>query len=83
MHLFSVYDVTREYGKPYSYVDITEEYDNMVKNPRIRSRVINASELEESIGKLQQESGYPYILNVDTANRANHVPGKIIMSNLC
>ncbi|MBA1394566.1 ribonucleotide-diphosphate reductase subunit alpha, partial [Lactobacillus sp. XV13L] len=31
----------------------------------------------------QQESGYPYILNIDTANRANPIAGKIIMSNLC
>ena len=33
--------------------------------------------------KLQQESGYPYVVNIDTANRANPVDGKIIMSNLC
>ena len=30
---------------------------------------INARELETEISKLQQESGYPYIVNVDTANR--------------
>ena len=33
--------------------------------------------------ELQQESGYPYVVNIDTANRANPVDGKIIMSNLC
>ncbi len=32
---------------------------------------------------MQQESGYPYVVNIDTANRANPVDGKIIMSNLC
>ena len=32
---------------------------------------------------MQQESGYPYIINIDTANRANPVDGKIVMSNLC
>src|SRR5699024_5568300 len=35
------------------------------------------------ISRLQQESGYPYILNIDTANKTNPVDGKIIMSNLC
>ena len=83
MHLFSPYDVSKAYGVPFSFVNITEEYDNMVKNPKIKSTVVRARDLDNEIGKLQQESGYPYILNVDTANRANAVGGKIIMSNLC
>jgi ribonucleoside-diphosphate reductase, alpha subunit len=83
MYLFSPYSVEKEYGVPFSYVDITEEYDNLVANPRIRKTKIRARDLENEISKLQQESGYPYIINVDTANRANPVHGKIIMSNLC
>ena len=39
--------------------------------------------MENEISKLQQESGYPYIINIDTANKNNPVDGKIIMSNLC
>ncbi|MGG5357673.1 MULTISPECIES: class 1b ribonucleoside-diphosphate reductase subunit alpha [unclassified Enterococcus] len=83
MYLFSPYSVEKEYGVPYSYVDITKEYDNMVANPNIRKQKIKARDLENEISKLQQESGYPYIVNVDTANRANPIDGKIIMSNLC
>lgn len=83
MYLFSPYDVEREYGKPFSYVDITAEYDNMVANNTIKKTKIPARELEDEISKLQQESGYPYVVNVDTANRANPIQGKIIMSNLC
>lgn len=83
MYLFSPYSVEKEYGKPFSYVDITTEYDNLVNNPNIRKTKIKARDLENEISKLQQESGYPYILNVDTANRSNPVHGKIIMSNLC
>lgn len=83
MYLFSPYDVERTYGKPFSYVDITKEYDNMVANPKIRHKKIKARNLENEISKLQQESGYPYIVNIDTANRANPIAGKIIMSNLC
>jgi ribonucleoside-diphosphate reductase alpha chain len=83
MYLFSPYSVEKEYGVPFSYVDITKEYDNFVMNPRIRKTKIRARDLENEISKLQQESGYPYIINIDTANRSNPIDGKIIMSNLC
>ncbi|MGM0153393.1 class 1b ribonucleoside-diphosphate reductase subunit alpha [Enterococcus sp. 3G6_DIV0642] len=83
MYLFSPYSVEKEYGVPFSYVDITKEYDNLVMNPRIRKTKIRARDLENEISKLQQESGYPYIINIDTANRSNPIDGKIIMSNLC
>ncbi|ETY75230.1 class 1b ribonucleoside-diphosphate reductase subunit alpha [Lactiplantibacillus fabifermentans] len=83
MYLFSPYGVEREYGEPFSYVDITKEYDNMVKNPNIKKTKIKARDLENEISKLQQESGYPYVVNVDTANRDNPIDGKIVMSNLC
>lgn len=83
MHLFSPYDVERIYGKPFSYVDITAEYDQLVANPEIKKTTVNARELETEISKLQQESGYPYVINIDTANRDNPIDGKIVMSNLC
>ncbi|OFI49385.1 ribonucleotide-diphosphate reductase subunit alpha [Floricoccus tropicus] len=83
MYLFSPYDVERIYGKPFSYVDITAEYDNMVANPEIDKKKIRARDLEQEIAKLQQESGYPYIVNIDTANNANPIDGRIVMSNLC
>ena len=83
MYLFSPYSVEKEYGIPFSYIDITKEYDNLVMNPNIRKTKIKARDLENEISKLQQESGYPYIINIDTANRSNPIDGKIIMSNLC
>ena len=83
MYLFSPYDVERIYGAPFSYVDITKEYENMVNNPEIRKSKLRARDLEQEISKLQQESGYPYIVNIDTVNKANPIDGKIIMSNLC
>ncbi|WP_373470965.1 class 1b ribonucleoside-diphosphate reductase subunit alpha [Carnobacterium alterfunditum] len=83
MYLFSPYSVEKEYGIPFSYIDLSTEYDNMVANDTIKKTQINARELEQEISRLQQESGYPYILNIDTANNTNPVDGKIIMSNLC
>lgn len=83
MYLFSPHDVKREYGRPLSEIDITAEYDNMVANENIRKSRIKARELETEISNLQNESGYPYIINIDHANRANPVHGTIMMSNLC
>ncbi|EHI68588.1 class 1b ribonucleoside-diphosphate reductase subunit alpha [Streptococcus ictaluri] len=83
MYLFSPYSVEKEYGIPFNYINITEMYDELVANPKINKSKIKARDLETEISKLQQESGYPYIINIDTANKANPVDGKIIMSNLC
>lgn len=83
MYLFSPYDVEREYGEPFNYVDITAEYDNMVANPRIKKSKLRARDLENEISKMQQESGYPYIINIDTVNAANPIHGKVVSSNLC
>lgn len=83
MYLFSPHDVEKEYGVPFSHVDITKEYDNMVENKNIHKSKIKARELETEISNLQNESGYPYIINIDHANRANPVDGTITMSNLC
>ena len=83
MYLFSPFDVERIYGIPFGYIDVTKEYDNLVNNDNIKKYKIKARDLEMEISKLQQESGYPYVVNIDTANRANAVDGKIIMSNLC
>lgn len=83
MYLFSPYDVEKVYGIPFSYVDITKEYDNMVNNPKIRKSKIKARQLETEISNLQNESGYPYIINIDTANGENPIDGTIVMSNLC
>ncbi|MFZ2787030.1 MAG: ribonucleotide reductase N-terminal alpha domain-containing protein, partial [Trichococcus flocculiformis] len=52
MYLFSPYDVERIYGKPFSYVDITAEYENLVNNPEISKSKIRARDLENEISKL-------------------------------
>ncbi|RAG74231.1 ribonucleotide-diphosphate reductase subunit alpha, partial [Burkholderia multivorans] len=83
MYLFSPYDVERVYGIPFSDVDVTEKYEEMVDNASIRKKKINAREFFQTLAEIQFESGYPYIMFEDTVNRANPIDGKIIMSNLC
>jgi ribonucleoside-diphosphate reductase alpha chain len=83
MYLFSPYDVERVCGKPMSDVSITEIYQQLVDDPRIRKSKIKARELFEKIAELQFESGYPYIVYEDTVNKENPIDGRINMSNLC
>ena len=83
MYLFSPYDVERVYGKPFADINITENYADMVEDPRIRKQKINARQFFQTIAEIQFESGYPYIMFEDTVNRANPIEGRINMSNLC
>jgi ribonucleoside-diphosphate reductase alpha chain len=83
MYLFSPYDVEKVYGKPMSDISVTELYQKMVDDPRIRKTKIKARELFEKIAELQFESGYPYIVYEDTVNKENPIDGRINMSNLC
>ena len=83
MALFSPYDVERIYGKAFGDVAISELYDELVADDRIRKKTINARDFFQTLAEIQFESGYPYIMYEDTVNRANPIGGRINMSNLC
>ncbi|MCE7517618.1 class 1b ribonucleoside-diphosphate reductase subunit alpha [Vreelandella titanicae] len=83
MYLFSPYDVERVYGVPFGDISVTEKYQEMVADARIRKHKINARAFFQTLAELQFESGYPYIMFEDTVNRANPIAGRINMSNLC
>jgi ribonucleoside-diphosphate reductase alpha chain len=83
MYLFSPYDVERAYGKPFADIGITEHYDEMVADSRIRKTAIDTRGFFQTLAELQFESGYPYLLFEDTATRANPLGGRITHSNLC
>lgn len=83
MYLFSPHDVERVYGIPFSDISVTEKYHEMVDDKRIRKKKIKARAFFQTLAEIQFESGYPYIMFEDTVNRANPIPGRIAMSNLC
>ena len=83
MALFSPYDIERIYGKAFGDVAISERYDELVADDRIRKKYINARDFFQRLAEIQFESGYPYIMYEDTVNRANPIAGRINMSNLC
>jgi ribonucleoside-diphosphate reductase alpha chain len=83
MYLFSPYDVENVYGVPFGDISVTEKYQEMVDDARIKKTKIKARELLQRIAELQFESGYPYVMYEDTVNAANPIEGRINMSNLC
>ena len=83
MYLFSPYDVERVYGVPFGDISVTEKYDEMVANPEISKKKIDARKFFSTLAELQFESGYPYVMFEDTVNAANPIEGRINMSNLC
>ena len=83
MYLFSPYDVERIYGKPFTEISVTEKYDEMVNDHRIKKTKISARTFFQTIAELQFESGYPYLMFEDTVNEVNPIDGRITMSNLC
>ena len=83
MYLFSPHDVEKVYGVPFSEISVTEKYEEMVDDKRIRKSKVNAREFFQTIAEIQFESGYPYVMFEDTVNRMNPIEGRINMSNLC
>ncbi|WP_211279954.1 class 1b ribonucleoside-diphosphate reductase subunit alpha [Bifidobacterium eulemuris] len=83
MALFSPYDVERVYGLPFADISVSERYDEMVADERIRKTYIDARKFFTTLAELQFESGYPYLMFEDTVNRANPIAGRVTMSNLC
>lgn len=85
MYLFYPHTVYKEYGVHLDDMDITAMYDELVNNPRVRKKKVVARDLILKIAQTQMESGYPYIMFVDNANRYHALKkiGRIKFSNLC
>lgn len=75
MHLFSPYDVLREYGTPLSDLSVSDHYDDLVAHPGIRKTTVSAREFFKTLAELQFESGYPYILFEDTVTGRTRLRG--------
>ncbi|MBL0701709.1 MAG: class 1b ribonucleoside-diphosphate reductase subunit alpha, partial [Spiroplasma sp.] len=85
LHLFHPYTVYKEYGIHLDDMDLNERYEELVSNPKVEAIIINAREMLQKIAVTQFESGYPYLVFIDQANKANPLKeiGRIKMSNLC
>lgn len=83
--MFYPHNVFKIYGKTLDDLNIDEMYDELVANPQIRKREASARDILNQIAKMQLQSGYPYLVFKDNANKVHPLKniGEIKQSNLC
>ncbi|WP_368263042.1 class 1b ribonucleoside-diphosphate reductase subunit alpha [Clostridium disporicum] len=84
-YVFAPHTVYQATGKHLDEIDLNEEYESLVNNPKIKKRLLNPRKILVNISKMQFESGYPYIMFSDNANKDHALKelGRVKMSNLC
>ena len=84
-YTFNPHTVFLEYGKYLDDMDMNEMYEELVDNPNVKKKKIDARELLVKISQSQKESGYPYLFFKDNANKEHALKeiGDIKFSNLC
>lgn len=84
-YLIYPHTVMQEYGKYLDEMDMDEMYDELITNPNIKKKKINARHLLVKIAQTQKESGYPYIFFKENANNEHALKGvgNVKFSNLC
>ncbi|WP_028298492.1 class 1b ribonucleoside-diphosphate reductase subunit alpha [Olivibacter sitiensis] len=84
-YLFYPHTVFREYGQYLDEMDMDAMYEQLVSNPKVKKRKVNARHLIIKIAQTQKESGYPYLFFKDNANRGHALNGigSVKFSNLC
>jgi len=84
-YLIYPHTVMQEYGRYLDEMDMDEMYDELITNPNVRKKKVNARHLLVKIAQTQKESGYPYIFFKENANRAHALNGlgRVKFSNLC
>lgn len=84
-YAFYPHSVYKKYKVHLDDIKMDEWYDKLASDDEIRKKEINPRQMLTKIAQMQQESGYPYVMFVDTANKQHTLKdvGMIKMSNLC
>ena len=84
-YLIYPHTVKQEYNQYLDEIDMDAMYDELITNPNVKKKKINARHLLVKIAQTQKESGYPYIFFKENTNRAHALNGigKVKFSNLC
>ncbi|MBC6695761.1 class 1b ribonucleoside-diphosphate reductase subunit alpha [Terrisporobacter mayombei] len=84
-YAFYPHCVYKKYGVHLDEIKMDEWYDKLANDEDIRKKEINPRQMLTKIAQMQQESGYPYVIFIDTANKEHVLKdvGTIKMSNLC
>ena len=84
-YMFGPHSIYEEYGLILDDINLEDYYDEFVANENIIKRKFNARDMLNLIAQTQLQSGYPYLMFKDNANK-NHALsdiGQVKMSNLC
>ena len=84
-YLIYPHTVMQEYGQFLDEMDMDKMYDELITNPNVKKKKINARHLLVKIAQTQKESGYPYIFFKENTNRVHALNeiGQVKFSNLC
>ena len=83
--MFGPHSIYEEYGLVLDDIDIAKHYDEFVANENIMKRKFDARDMLNLIAQTQLQSGYPYLMFKDNANKDHALReiGQVKMSNLC
>ena len=84
-YAFYPHSIYKKYGVNLDEISMDEWYEKLANDKDIRKKEINPRKVLTKIAQMQQESGYPYVVFIDTANKEHILKdvGNIKMSNLC
>lgn len=84
-YMFYPHNVHKHYGIHLDDMNIDEMYDTLIADPRIKKREGTARDILNQVAKMQLQSGYPYLMFKDNANKVHALKeiGDIHQSNLC
>lgn len=84
-YVFYPHTVFRQYGQYLDDMDMNKMYQELVDNPQVRKKRLNARIMLVKIAQTQKESGYPYLFFKDNANKEHALKdiGEVKFSNLC
>ncbi len=83
--LFAPHTIKQAYDLDLAEIDMNTMYDKLIDDDKVKKQFVSARKILLKIAQTQMESGYPYIVYIDEANRQHALKdiGKIKMSNLC
>ena len=84
-YAFYPHSIYKKYGVNLDEINMSDWYEKLANDNDIMKKEINPRKVLTKIAQMQQESGYPYVLFIDTANKEHILKdvGNIKMSNLC
>lgn len=84
-YMFYPHNIYKHYGIHLDDMNMSDMYDVLVSDPNIKKREGSARDILNQIAKMQLQSGYPYLMFKDNANKVHALKdiGDIHQSNLC